>query len=81
MQNKTTVILTNEDAEMFKVFLKNYDKIALLLQRDVFNVKNGSVILDFDKDGQMQTIRLSAYLYSKRHDTMPYIEPTSYKAL
>jgi len=39
-----------------------------MVERGVFETKNGSVTLNFDKDGVLQTIERKDYLYSKRHD-------------
>lgn len=70
--------LNDQDAEKFLKFIEHYDTFSVLLDRGVFNVKNGSVVMDFDKNGTMQTIRFTGFMYSKRHEDKKYIEPTAY---
>lgn len=80
-QDIVKISLHKEDAERFKKFLEHYEKFNLLLDRGVFEVKNGSVVLDFDKNSVLQTIRLTGYMYSRRHETKRFVEPSVYISL
>lgn len=70
--------LSEQDAIRFREFMKNYDAFNLLLERGVFDVKNGSVVMDFDKDSILQTIRFTGYMYSKRHEDKKYTEQSAH---
>lgn len=60
----TTVDLTNIDAELFKLFRKHQDAFQLLVDNGVFEVRNGQVTIDFDKDG-IASVKLLSRLYKK----------------
>lgn len=64
---ETTIILTNEDAEKFKKFVKYYDVFDLLLRKKVFEQKSASISLNFDHLGKLQTIQRQDLLYSSRY--------------
>lgn len=68
MDSKTPIYLSDNDIERFKAFLEHYALFNLMLDRGVFNVKNGSVIMDFDRNSTLQTIRFTGFMYSKRHE-------------
>jgi hypothetical protein len=47
------------------------EQIAVMYSRGVFtNVKNGSVILSYDKDGILMDIDLHAKLYKRKFDSL-----------
>lgn len=73
--------LTEDNAVKFREFMKHYDTFSLLLERGVFAVKNGSVVLDFDKNSTLQTIRFTGFMYSKKHEERKYVEPNSFFGL
>lgn len=78
MPNKVIIELSDRDARLFKEFQRHYETFDLLLSRGVFDVRNGSVILDFDKNAQMQTIRFTGYMFSRRHETEQFTQPSSF---
>ncbi len=65
---QTTVYLSEEDAKKFIEWQKHYDTFQLLLDRGVFDVKNGNVVLHFDSVGTLQTIERGDILYARRFD-------------
>lgn len=66
--DKIAVYIVDEDAKKFLLFQEHYDLFSLLLERGVFNQRNCTVSLDFDKDKTLQSIRRADFLYSRRHD-------------
>ena len=44
------------------------DKIQLLIERGVFETRNGSITINFDATGAISTIERKDSLYSKRHE-------------
>lgn len=43
----TTIILTEEDAELFKKFMENYDSFEKIYQSGVFEIGYGKGVLNF----------------------------------
>lgn len=62
------IILSEEDAKKWIEYQKNYVTFVLMLERGVFDIKNGSALLNFDSQGILQNIQRSDYLYSRKHD-------------
>lgn len=62
------VFLPDADAQKWLLFQEYYDLFSLLLERGVFNQKNGAVSLHFDQNGVLQTIQRADFLYSRKHD-------------
>ena len=52
---ETTIILDNEEAELFKSFQRHHDLFKHLEEKEAFSVKFGKVILNIDF-GQVQNI-------------------------
>lgn len=67
---ETTIILSTEDAQKFKLFVEYYDMFSLLVSKNVFNQKSASVSLNFDHNGVLQTIHRNDILYSSRHESL-----------
>ena len=67
---ETTIILNNEEAQKFKLFVEYYGIFSLLLSKNVFNQKSASVSLNFDHNGVLQTIHRNDILYSSRHESL-----------
>lgn len=61
------IFILDDDAKKFLLFQQFYDQFTIMLDNDVFKVRNGSVVLHFDKYGVIQTINRSDILYSSRH--------------
>ena len=60
--------LTNEDAVKYREFMKNYDTFNLMLEKGVFNVRNGSVALHFDKNGTLKIIQRADVLFDAKYE-------------
>lgn len=67
---ETTIILSLEDAQKFKLFVEYYDVFSLLVAKQVFEQKSASVSLNFDHNGILQTIHRNDILYSARHENL-----------
>lgn len=52
----TTVELTNEDALLFVAFQKRYALIKLLESIGAFDIKNGSITLNFGPAGEIGSV-------------------------
>ncbi len=66
--NETTIFISEQEAYRWLQFQKNYETFMLLLDKGVFDIKNGSVALHFDHLGLLQTIQRADVLYSRKHD-------------
>lgn len=66
--NEINILLTETDAEHFKMFQKYYSEFVLLVERGVFDQKNCAVSLHFDSEGTLQTIQRADFLYSRKHE-------------
>ncbi len=66
--DKVTIFLSEEEAKKYIEWQKNYATFNLLLEKGVFNVTNGNVVLHFDKFGTLQTIERGDILYMRRLD-------------
>lgn len=60
------ITLSSSEAELFKCFRKNQDKIKALVEGDVFDVKNGTVILHVDQNGTFRQINVQKVSYRFR---------------
>ena len=64
---KIAVYIPDEDAEKFLLFQQYYATFSLLVENGVFDIRNGSAVLHFDKKGELLAINRADILYSKRH--------------
>ncbi len=60
-----TVEMSVGDAKMFKEFQRDYDKVKAMSLGGVFNVRNGSAVLNFDKDGELCAINIKLLTFKK----------------
>ncbi len=60
--------MPDEDVKKFLVFQEHYDVFSLLLDRGVFNIRNGSAALHFDANGILQAVQRADYIYSRKHE-------------
>lgn len=65
--SKIAVYIPDEDAEKFLLFQRYYGTFSIMLDSGVFEIKNGSAALHFDKNGNLLAINRADILYSKRH--------------
>lgn len=56
--NLTGIYVSNDEAELFKLFCLYHDLFLKLVNRKVFDVKNGNVKLFFDRYGNLNEIRI-----------------------
>lgn len=54
-----TIELSNEDIEKFKLFMKHYDAINEIIDRGVFDVRNGHAMLYFSHTGHIMQTEIS----------------------
>lgn len=47
---------------------KYYEAFMLMIERGVFNQKNGAITLHFDQNGVLQTIQRADFLFSRKHE-------------
>lgn len=59
----TTVIMTDEDAERFKVFLEHYTMFSALIDNGVNSMRSGTMQLTFDEFGVMRGIKKEHVVY------------------
>lgn len=52
----TTVELSKEDALLFIEFQKRYAFVAMMESLGVFDIRNGSVTINFDSRGAISTV-------------------------
>jgi len=64
----TIIYLTPIDAELFVKFQKYHQLFQLLVDKGVFNQKNGNVLLNFGPNGEISSIERHDILYSARHE-------------
>ena len=61
----TVIELSEADIEKFKLFMEHYEKIAVLLDADVFNQKKCTVALNFDHNGTLNSVQRADFLYTR----------------
>lgn len=70
LDNTTIVYLTPEQVALFILFQEHYNNIAFLLSKDVFKLKNSNVILSFDSNSQIKTIKKEIFEYRDKLSTL-----------
>lgn len=70
--------LNEQAAKEYRDFMRYRKAFNLMYERGVFDVKNGSAILDFDKNSNLRCIRFTGYLYSEKHETKDFVEPEAF---
>jgi len=53
-----SIILTPEDAELFKKFREFQDDFTIFLENSVFTFKNGSIVIHRDSEGSIRKIEM-----------------------
>lgn len=59
----TTIQLTPEDANLFIEFQKRHAFMQLLNSLNVFNLKSGSFIINFDSMGQIGSVEKKEFFH------------------
>lgn len=63
----TTLHLSDEQAALYVLFMKNFDNISFLLANEALDLKRGNVTVNFDNDGKIVSIEKHTYVYAKKH--------------
>lgn len=63
---KIPVFIPNAEAQQFLLFQQYYPKITLLIESGALDQRGGTILLDFDKQGVLKSIRRQDYLYTDR---------------
>ena len=61
---KVTIDIDEQDAERYKLFCQHYEKVKLMIDRGVFDIKGGSILINVDQNGVWQTIAKNEILYT-----------------
>lgn len=48
--------LTDEEAKLFKLFREHQDEFVILVEHNIFEIKNGSAELHFDSNGNLSSV-------------------------
>jgi len=64
--NDIAIFIPDKEAQKFILFQKYYNTFMTLVNSDVFEQKNGKVILHFDANSVLQVIERADILYVKR---------------
>ena len=65
---KIAVYIPDEEAKQFLLFQQYFVPFTILVDHHVFEQKNATVLLDFDKYGTIGSIRRNDFLYSARNN-------------
>lgn len=57
------VELSEQDFEIFKLFMQNHQNIAIMFRRDFWGVRNGSLTVHFDYNGVISSIVKNERVY------------------
>jgi len=60
------IYIPDDQAKQFLIFQQYYEPFVLLIEKKVFEQKNATISLDFDKFGVLRAIRRQDFLYSSR---------------
>lgn len=65
--NEVTLILQQIDIRKWELFQQYYEPFTILVNSGAFDVRNGSITLNFDANGVLQKVQRSDILFSKSH--------------
>jgi len=65
--DQIAVYVADQEAAKFLLFQEHFEPFSIMLDADLFSIRNGSATLHFDNNGTLQTINRSDVLYSRRH--------------
>lgn len=68
---KIAVYIPDQEAAQFLLFQEHFEPFSIMIDAEIFAIRNGSATLHFDSNGTLQTINRSDVLYSKRHSYPP----------
>ncbi len=64
---KIAVYVADQEAGKFLLFQQYFEPFSIMIDADLFSIRNGSATLHFDSNGTLQTINRADVLYSRRH--------------
>jgi len=64
--NETPVFMSASDIDKFISFQKYYDVFNELLEAKVFDIKTGSVVLDFNNKGELMDIKVNVTVFRRK---------------
>lgn len=64
--NQPAIFLNEEDSAKFVLFMEHYDLFNLLLDKGVFNIKNGSATIHYNHLGTVTSIDRKDVLYHSK---------------
>lgn len=67
------VELTEKEAHSFKKWREHQDTFDVLLENNIFEIKNGSAEIHFDKDGEIHNLKAHVNVYRKKDIHTPTI--------
>jgi len=65
--DKIAIYIPDLEAQKYVLFQQYFEPFSIMIDSDLFSIRNGSATLHFDSNGTLQTINRSDVLYSKRH--------------
>lgn len=63
---EVTLLLPEAEARKWILFQQYYNPFSILVEKGVFSIKNGQVVIHFDPNGNIGLIERSDILYSSR---------------
>lgn len=67
MNNEITIFISDQEAIQFRLFQQHYSQFMLMVNKGVFQVRDGSVEVHFDHTGTIQKIDRHDPLYDSKH--------------
>jgi hypothetical protein len=65
---EVTILLPEAEAKKWVIFQQYYDTFSLIVDRGVFDIRNGSATLHFDNNGLLNSVVRNDFLYSRKHE-------------
>ena len=70
MKTMINIELTDQEAQLFKDFQQHHDTFMVLNNSGVFDIKNGTALLNFDSIGTLTDVDCSFKLFKKGKATL-----------
>lgn len=67
--DEITIFISPQEAMQFRNFQKHHDLFLLLVNKGVFDIRNGSAVLHFDNNGIIQKIDRHDPLFDSKFDS------------
>lgn len=73
MNELIKIELNEEDASLFRQFRENQDTFKTFIKNGVFNIRNGTALLNFDNLGNLTQIDINVVMYKKGYPNVVII--------